>query len=348
MLLSIIVPVYQLEKYISKTLDSVTQKIMYEIEIIIINDGSKDNSEKVILTYIQQHPEHNILLYTTQNAGVSAARNFGALKASGEYMLYLDGDDLLTYGSLDKILSSLKTEKPDILYWPYDVITEVGDCIIKYPYQSIETVQSGASALLDLLVNKSIYLVIGNAAYKRKMLEANKLEFSKGCVAGEDMEFTFKAISAAESVSYCADALLQYLQRESSTVHRYNVRRFDSIAALERASVFISSRPDPYVSKLASLVSGQETLINYMGTYRMSLEQIMEEKKLRSGRAIKFLNKDIDENYPGLRTRVCKELIACNKFLHINKMSVFSLSPVLYMYLAKYRLKFQKYFSKLR
>jgi|LFRM01.1.fsa_nt_gb glycosyltransferase involved in cell wall biosynthesis len=348
MLLSIIVPVYQLEKYISKTLDSLTRKPISEIEIIIVNDGSKDNSEQVIETYIQQHPENNILLYTIENAGVSAARNFGTLKASGEYLLYLDGDDLLTDGSLDNILNSLDNDKPDILYWAYDVITESGDCVVKYPHKPIEAVQSGANALLDLLVNKSMYLVIGNAAYKRQMLEENKLEFSKGCVAGEDMEFTFKAISASESVIYCADALLQYLQRESSTVHRYNIRRFDSIAALKRASVFISSNSDPRISKLSPLVSRQETLINYIGTYRMGLEQVMKEYKLSSGPAMRFLNKELDKNYPELRTQVRKQLISSNHYLPLNRLGIFSLSPVLYMYIARYRLKFQKFISKLK
>ena len=348
MLLSIIVTVYQLEKYVSKTLDSLTRKIINEMEIIIVNDGSKDNSEKVIHTYIQQHPLHRILLYTTENAGVSAARNFGALKASGDYLLYLDGDDILTCGSLDKIVSSLIADKPDILYWPYDVVIESGECIAKYPFQSSKSVQSGLSALEDLLINKSFYLVIGNAAYKSRMLEDNELEFSLGCVAGEDMEFTFKAISVAQSVIYCADALLQYLQRESSTIHRYNIRRFDSIAALNRASIFIFSRPEQNISKLAYLVSGKETLINYIGTYRMSLEQMMEENKLSSGPAMKLLDEDLDENYPRLRNQVKKELSIQNKFMPINKFGIFILSPVLYMYLAKYRLKLQRYISKLR
>ena len=92
--LSIIVPVYGVEKYIDKCLDSLVKQSLKEIEIIVVNDGTKDNSQKIIDKYVKKYPE-KIKSYIKENGGQGSARNYGLEKANGEYIGYVDSDDFI-------------------------------------------------------------------------------------------------------------------------------------------------------------------------------------------------------------------------------------------------------------
>ena len=89
---SIIIPVYNVEKYIEKCLESLVNQTLEDIELIIVNDGSTDNSENIILQYKEKYP-NKIKYYTKQNGGLSDARNFGMPFATGKYVAFLDSDD---------------------------------------------------------------------------------------------------------------------------------------------------------------------------------------------------------------------------------------------------------------
>ena len=97
MKVSIIVPVYNVEPYLNKCLDSLVKQTLEDIEIIIVNDNSPDNSEQIILEYKEKYPD-KIVYIKKENGGVSSARNAGLEVARGEYIGFLDGDD---YVSLD-------------------------------------------------------------------------------------------------------------------------------------------------------------------------------------------------------------------------------------------------------
>ncbi|MEI3251451.1 MAG: glycosyltransferase family A protein [Candidatus Gastranaerophilaceae bacterium] len=91
---SIIVPVYGVEKYIDKCLDSLVKQSLKEIEIIVVNDGSQDNSQKIIDKYVKRYPD-KIKSYIKENGGQGSARNYGLEKANGEYIGYVDSDDFI-------------------------------------------------------------------------------------------------------------------------------------------------------------------------------------------------------------------------------------------------------------
>lgn len=333
MLLSIIIPVYNLENYIVGTLDTLLPA-REDVEIVIVNDGSTDCSDQVMSDYISRTAS-NIRYFKQKNCGVSSARNLGAAKATGEYVLFLDGDDVLADGSLTKIYESLSVSKPDILFWPYHTVSEQWLVLNQHSFKvDSQYTNKGSAALLDLLKTRSFYLVIGNAAYKKEVLVHNGLEFTPGCVAGEDMEFTWKALSLAKCVQFLPSALLKYIQREGSTIHRYSISRFDSCAALLRTGKYLHEQGQ---SESAKLVSGIELLVNYMGTYRLCLEQKMKEEKMGALTASKQVINDIQQHYPGLDEQAYRLLKQHRKFFPINKAALFSLSPIMYMRFAQFR-----------
>ena len=106
--ISVIVPVYNTGKYVEKCLDSIKNQIMNDLELIIINDGSTDNSEQIIKNWINQNKEKvNVKYFKKSNGGLSDARNYGVTKVSGKYISFIDSDDYIEkdlYKSLEKYM----------------------------------------------------------------------------------------------------------------------------------------------------------------------------------------------------------------------------------------------------
>ena len=104
---SVIVPVYNVEDYLARCLDSLVNQTLKEIEIIVVNDGSPDNSQKIIDKYAKKYL--NIKAYKKENGGLSDARNYGIKKANGEYIAFIDSDDFVTTDMYEKMYQKAKT-----------------------------------------------------------------------------------------------------------------------------------------------------------------------------------------------------------------------------------------------
>ncbi len=120
--ISIIVPVYNSEKYLSKCLDSLINQTLEEIEIIIVNDGSTDNSQKIIDQYIEKYP-NKIKSFYQKNKGQAAARNFGISNSTGEFIAFVDSDDYLELNAYKDIVQEMDEKELDIICFDfYEVI----------------------------------------------------------------------------------------------------------------------------------------------------------------------------------------------------------------------------------
>lgn len=109
---SVIVPVYNVEKFIDKCLNSLVNQTLKEIEIIVVNDGSPDNSQKIIDKYVKKYPE-KVQSFIKENGGQGSARNIGIVKAKGEYISFVDSDDWLDLDALEKMYSLAKKDNTD-------------------------------------------------------------------------------------------------------------------------------------------------------------------------------------------------------------------------------------------
>ena len=119
---SIIVPVYNVEKYIEKCLESLVNQTLEDIEIIVVNDGTKDNSKEKILQYIEKYPQ-KIVYLEKENGGLSDARNYGLPVAKGEYIAFLDSDDYIEKNMYEEMYKKAKEENSDMVecdfLWEY-------------------------------------------------------------------------------------------------------------------------------------------------------------------------------------------------------------------------------------
>ena len=202
---SIIIPVYNVEKYIKKCLDSVFNQTYKDFEVIVVNDGTPDKSMEMI-------KEYNVTIIDQKNQGLSAARNNAVKKAKGDYIIFLDSDDYWRKDLLKEINKSLKNN-PDVVRFQIQEISEDQDGILEHKEKGFEGL-NGVDAF-NVICN---YHYLENAccyAIKRKYFEKNKFEFKKGKIH-EDFGLLPLVIIKADIVNSIEYIGYNYLQRKTS------------------------------------------------------------------------------------------------------------------------------------
>lgn len=226
---SIIVPVYNVEKYIDKCLNSLVKQTLEDIEIIIVNDGSTDNSIGVINSYIKEYPK-KIVYIEKENGGLSDARNYGMPYAKGEYIAFLDSDDYVEKETYQKMYELAIKENSDMVecdfYWEYsNKLKEDAGTTYKEKHEMITNVR----------------VVAWNKLIKRDVIEKDKISFPKG-YRYEDVEFTYKLIPYLNKVSFLKEPLIHYVQRENSISNSQNERTKEIFDVLEHVLNFYEEK----------------------------------------------------------------------------------------------------------
>ena len=220
MKVSVIVPVYNVEPYLDKCLNTLVNQTLKKIEIIIVNDGSKDNSEKIIEKYLKKYPE-KIKYIKKANGGLSSARNEGLKYASGEYIGFVDSDDYVSLNTFNLMYKKAKEKNFDLVV-----------CNLNYVYETkTKMVSVGLDKDLENEdeVKKNIvflYPAVWNKLYKKEILDS--LKFKEG-IWYEDVEFNFRVYPRVKSIGYVDKPLIQYVQRESSISKTIDKRLFNYI-----------------------------------------------------------------------------------------------------------------------
>lgn len=204
---SIIIPVYNAEKYLERCIDSLINQTYKNIEIIAINDGSKDNSLNILKKY--QRENKNIKVHTQENIGISKTRNKGIKHATGDYIMFVDNDDFLDSDYIETYIEELKERE-------YDVI--IGG------YRRVNTKNKIIKEIR--LKNKKwcAYMIVAPWAklYKREYVKKKNLEFLNSNI-GEDIYFTLPAVSLTENIkiiSYIGYNWFYNDKSVSNTIHK--------------------------------------------------------------------------------------------------------------------------------
>lgn len=210
MFLSIIIPVYKTEKYLRKCLNSCVHQNINEYEIIIVDDGSPDNSLSIAKEYALSY--NNIKIVSQTNAGLSAARNIGLNNACGNYVWFVDSDDWIEENCLGRICSLLKSGV-DILQLQYRKVYEKDYYNLEIPFYIINGIKSGK----EIIFSGGLPTPAQFSIYRTEFLRNNNLKFYEG-ILHEDSEFKPRATYLANSISSDTDVSYNYLQRESGSI----------------------------------------------------------------------------------------------------------------------------------
>lgn len=225
---SIIIPVYNSERYVGKCLDSVLQQTFSEYEIVIIDDGSEDNSWNIINQC--QIKDDRIISIHQENQGVAIARNTGLDIASGKYILFVDSDDYVSDELLSTLNRYIDNYNPDILeYGVYETDT-LGKTIQKQSLRD-EYIQDDTDCLTYYYEGKNTRNYCWDKVFRRELIENLRFKiFSHS----EDYVFNVELFLKAKSVKTISDCLYYYRVHEESTVHSpFSKRKLDIIRAGE-------------------------------------------------------------------------------------------------------------------
>ena len=221
---SIIVPVYNVEKYLSICIESLINQTLKDIEIICVNDGSTDSSLNILWEY--EEIDHRIKILDKVNGGLSSARNAGLNIAEGEYILFVDSDDYLETNTCDRLYMEMLQESADIVVFG----TQIFPSYISSPYIEwlwnnlrVETKKYEKNTIQALFCERASKPFVWNECYKRELLKKNEIKFDEDIRYGEDMLFLFMVFPRAHKVVYIEDKLYCYrCAREGSLMDQAN------------------------------------------------------------------------------------------------------------------------------
>ena len=301
--ISVIVPVYGVEKYIKKCIESLVNQTFKDFEIIVVNDGTKDKSIEIIKKYFK---DKRIKIYDKENGGLSDARNYAFKYANGEYIMYVDSDDYVHEDILTKMYDKAKEDDSDI--------------VVCLSYQD----EDGKITPLEYPINTTLdnvrrYMLNRPSAWckliKKDLLNHEELKFIKGHVY-EDVA-TMPSLSLyTNKVSFVDEYLYYYLVREGSITHHkeYKKNMEDIFYAMDNLySLFkMNDKKDKYLDEIEYIHINHllHSLCLYFLPYKEGRENIKKVSKIMKERFPKW-NKN--KYY---RKRDIKYRIICELFYH--------------------------------
>ena len=222
---SVIVPIYNVEKYLEKCINSLLSQTLEDIQIILVNDGSKDNSGNIAKEY-EKNNKDRVIYVEKENGGLSDARNYGLKYATGDFIAFLDSDDYIEKNAYEEMYNKAIEENAD--YVECDFIWEFPNKIRvdkQYPYKNKKEMLS------------FVRVVAWNKLIKRQLIIDNNLEFPKG-LRYEDVEFTYKLIPFINKFAYVDKSFIHYVQREGSIANVQNERTAEIFTVLDNVIEF--------------------------------------------------------------------------------------------------------------
>ena len=220
--ISAIVPIYNVENYLSKCLDSLRNQSFHDFEVVLVNDGSKDGSKSIAQMYAKKYP--NFHYFEKLNGGLSDARNFGIKQAMGDFVAFIDADDYIDESMFEKMITRQKNTHADIVA-----------CDMLYVYENgrTEVAIAGDFEIIDVKKNLA-FIDMNNSACNKLFRKSlfDDLEFPVGKLY-EDLFIVPLLIYKANLVARVAEPLYMYYQRKGSIVHANNPKMFHIYEAID-------------------------------------------------------------------------------------------------------------------
>jgi glycosyltransferase involved in cell wall biosynthesis len=216
--ISVIIPVYNVEKYLRRCLDSVLYQVDVTQEIILVDDGSTDASANICDEYSEKHPEVKCLHIS--NSGPATAKNIGYNHATGNYIAFIDSDDKIKLNMFSTMLKSGYKHNADIVCCNYIQVNEDGS-FSHTKHTREEYVLNQDEALKAILIKDKIYSQCWTKIYKKSMIDANHIRNTDGLKTDEDFIYNIQAFACSKTVCVVDLPLYIYTHRMQSLSKDY-------------------------------------------------------------------------------------------------------------------------------
>lgn len=298
--ISIIVPIYNAERYINKCLNSIVKQTKKELEIILINDGSTDNTEKIIKTY----KDKRIKYFKNDNHGIGYSRNFGIEKATSKYIMFLDSDDYLKINACEELFKKAEKDNLDIVISDFYKVVNRNIEEIKLPNFENSSLKDNPDIITEFL-NPWAKL------YNREMLIKNKIKFVED-LKYEDAPFVIEALDKANKIGKVNKPLNYYVIHGNSETTVRDRRCFDILKIVDKIRKYTKYKEylKDKIDKLTVRI-----LTNY--TIQQRVQDDTEVAMEFIDKAFDYLKKEVPDYKKNkyYENRGIKKIIEKNKFL---------------------------------
>jgi glycosyltransferase involved in cell wall biosynthesis len=231
--ISVVIPVYNAENYIDELFGSILGQSLKEIEVVCVDDGSIDKTRELLKEYKEK--DARIVVIEQENKGTAAASNAGLYAARGEYIFFVDCDDTVAAGALEKSYSLACRYKADMVLFNAEYVFEdqLEDGLVLEDIKRTSKLRTGyekynptdGPTLFSIMsANKDYRIPLWRYLFKKFFLDANEICFTDG-ILHQDVEFSFKANMLAENVAFCEDVFYYHRIRQGSVLTTKNPRR---------------------------------------------------------------------------------------------------------------------------
>lgn len=313
-LISLIIPVYNVEKYLSKCLDSVVNQTYKNIEIIIINDGSTDSSLQICQEYKKKYS--TIRLINQENNGIAAVRNIGLKEASGKYITFIDSDDYIDLDMIEKLYYFCKEKNADLVCCGTYYENENGKYYLKNCLSG-EKEYDNYEALEAMLLSKGIDSSVWNKLYLKTLWD--NISFPVGDIY-EDLAVLYKLLYKSKKIVHIGMPKYHYIIRSGSITHRkFELRHLNVLNVWNNICEFCRKKS----SSLYEMA---------LSRYYLSLVNI--DMQMKNGKEYKIYNKEykeikgkINKNIKNIRTNkyisLSKKIMCYMAYFNLEKMIIF-------------------------
>ncbi len=299
--ISIIVPIYNAERYLRKCLDSLVNQTKKELEFILVNDGSTDTTEDIIKTY----KDKRIKYFKNKNQGIGKTRNFGIEKSTGKYIMFVDSDDYLEKNACEILYNKAINTNSDLVVCDFYKVYENEELeevrLIDFKQTSLKKMPS--------LINK-INLSPWNKIYKRELITSNNLKFIEN-LKYEDAPFVLQSVFYAKNISKVNECLNYYVIHGNSETTVRDKKCFDILKIID---IIRNDLKEEYLKEELDNLTVR-IVTNYTIQQRMQKDKEIGMEFI--DKAFAYLKKEVpdyksNKYYPG---RGIKRIIEKNKTL---------------------------------
>lgn len=306
--ISIIVPIYNAEKYLNKCIESLINQTKKELEFILINDGSTDNSEKIIKSY----KDKRIKYFKNENQGIGKTRNFGIEKATGKYIMFVDSDDYIDKNMAKLMFDKAFSNSLDMVVCDYYKVINNENIEEKLPSFKPTTLKNRPDLLCD--INLSPW----NKIYKTSLIKDNNIKFVEN-LKYEDAPFVIEALDKANKVGKVNKCLNYYVIHGNSETTVRDKRVFDILKIIDKIRKYFKDKD--YIKE-----SLDKLTVRIITNYTIQ-QRVQKDKKIGMQfieESFKYLKREIPDykNNKYYQNRsLLKRIIEKNKIL--TKMYVY-------------------------
>jgi glycosyltransferase involved in cell wall biosynthesis len=254
---SVIIPVYNAEKYIAQCIESLLAQTLEECEFIFINDGSTDNSATIIKEYQKADPR--IKLYEQKNQGVSTARNLGLSASTGEYIGFVDADDFIEKDMYKVLFKTAKAEDCDIIISNFESQMEGKKVISNYPFPKNISLNKEfiEQQILPYFLRYDDLNTVCTKLFKKDVIKKSSVQFPKHIALGEDGMFSIQCFYNAEKIKFVEYSGYQYREVLGSatrnTANHDYFRRAIEVYQLELVEKYLVNMNNQKIKTLKSI-----------------------------------------------------------------------------------------------